>query len=715
MTFHSKSGIAVEITQKSLDFEQGITQLLTSLDHRLGIVMSSGIEYPGRYSRWDLGVVDPPLALVAQERSVTITALNERGERLIVLFKHVLAQHDQIKIVKHDSRYLLVSVDENKHTLPEEHRSQQLSVVTPLRIIIDEFQGIPEPHFGFYGAFGYELIYQFEPIELAFKRGSEDKIFHLFWVDKLTLVDRKKESAFQVSAEFNFQRMTTKGASTDPFVQLVPSSKTVAGKTVSFNHDDSQYAQMVSASKEKMKVGDIFEVVLSRKLSVDFEGSAVELYRRMQKMNPSPYEFICQFGDEQLVGTSPEMFVRVQDKYIESCPISGTIRRGKNAMEDEANIRALLNSAKDEVELTMCTDVDRNDKSRICEPGSVELISRRSIEKYVGLFHTVDHVKGQLRAEFTGIDGFLSHMWAVTLTGAPKKSAIQAIENAEKTSRNWYGGAVGYLALNGDVNTCITIRTIHLRKKKAYYQVGATLVWDSEPTAEVEETKVKATPFYKALDLTSTALSSSPRSSFTAGKGLSAVMIDNEDSFVHTLADYFRQCGMKVTTFRAGITVETILGQNPDLVIHSPGPGRPEDFNVPQLIQQLAKKNIPQFGVCLGLQGLVLAFGGKLTYLEHPHHGKIWRLKHTQKGVMKGLAQNCQVAAYHSIIADKGTLPKDLEMIAENEHGHVMAIKHRTLPIQAVQFHPESILSMQDDLGLSLINNAIEQLCKPAD
>jgi anthranilate synthase len=132
-------------------------------------------------------------------------------------------------------------------------------------------------------------------------------------------------------------------------------------------------------------------------------------------------------------------------------------------MRDAENIRELLKSTKEESELTMCTDVDRNDKSRVCEPGSVKVIGRRLIESYAGLFHTVDHVEGFLKDGFDSLDAFLSHMWAVTLIGAPKKAAARAIESLEKDARGWYGGAVGMISLNGDMNTGILIRTTYLR------------------------------------------------------------------------------------------------------------------------------------------------------------------------------------------------------------------------------------------------------------
>src|SRR5690606_40001105 len=157
----------------------------------------------------------------------------------------------------------------------------------------------------------------------------------------------------------------------------------------------------------------------------------------------------------------------------ETCPISGTIRRGKDAIEDAEQIKALLSSAKDESELTMCTDVDRNDKSRICEPGSVRVIGRRQIEMYSRLIHTVDHVEGTLRPGFDALDAFLCHAWAVTVTGAPKAWAMQFIEDHERSARAWYGGAVGLVGFDGGLNTGLTLRTIRILDGVAEVRAGA--------------------------------------------------------------------------------------------------------------------------------------------------------------------------------------------------------------------------------------------------
>ena len=167
------------------------------------------------------------------------------------------------------------------------------------------------------------------------------------------------------------------------------------------------------------------------------------------------------------------MFVRVEGRRIETCPISGTIRRGQGSDRGQRADSHLLNSKKDESELTMCSDVDRNDKSRVCEPGSVKVIGRRQIEMYSRLIHTVDHIEGRLREDMDAFDGFLSHAWAVTVTGAPKLWAMRFIEENEKAPRAWYGGAVGMVGFNGNMNTGLTLRTVRIKNGIAEVRAGA--------------------------------------------------------------------------------------------------------------------------------------------------------------------------------------------------------------------------------------------------
>jgi len=426
----------------------------------------------------------------------------------------------------------------------------------------------------------------------------------------------------------------------------------------------------------------------------------------VQGASPSPYEFFLQFGDEQLVGASPEMFVRVEGHRVETCPISGTAQRTGDPLRDADNIRELLKSTKEESELTMCTDVDRNDKSRVCEPGTVKVIGRRLIESYAGVFHTVDHVEGILEEGFDALDAFLSHMWAVTVIGAPKKAAAQTIECLEKDARGWYGGAVGMLMLNGDINTGILIRTTYLRDGMATYPVGATLLYDSVPALEERETRLKATGFFRTLGPAETPPAAAVERELV---GLSAklLLVDNDDCFIHTLANYARQTGADVVTYRAGFPAELIRQIAPSLILISPGPGRPGDFGVPELVKTAVGLGVPVFGVCLGLQGVVEAFGGELGVLDYPVHGKPSKVRHRGVGVFEGLPAEFQVGRYHSLFARRDTFPACLEVTAETEDGVIMGVRHKDLPVEAVQFHPESILTAERDHGLKLMENAV--------
>ncbi len=710
--FQSPSGIVVERATRTLDFRAGIEHLIERLDHERGAFLSSNVEDPDRYSRWDMAFTAPPLEFIGRGRRLLVKALNERGVRLLEILRPRLAAAEHTREVAASPRTLELEIAESEVFFAEEERSLQPSLFTPLRRLIAEFGGIEDSFLGLYGAFGYDLIFQFEKIPLSQNRGDEPKELHLFLPDRIHIVDRRKEIALCHQFEFTDGAVSTAGAPADPFAPLPKPSGTqaVAPGAITSDHTAEEYAAKVEAAREHMRAGDVFEVVLSRSFSAPYGGSPSQLYRRMRGLNPSPYEFFCQLGDEQLIGTSPEMFVRVEGDRVETSPIAGTIRRGANAMEDAERVGTLYNSAKDEAELTMCTDVDRNDKARICEPGSVRLLARRKIERYAGLFHTADHVEGLLRPQFGGIDAFLSHLWAVTLTGAPKRMAVQIIEQMEKAPRGWYGGAVGALLLNGDVNTGITIRTVHLKGGTARYRAGASLVYDSVGEEEERETRTKATTFFHVMG------ADQPRSVRPAATAKGAageprvIMIDNEDSFVHTLADYFRQEGARVDTYRWGVPVERLVGEAPDLVVHSPGPGRPSRFGLPELVSALAGHGIAQFGVCLGLQGIAEAFGGELALLEEPRHGKVWEITHGGTGIFDGLPSPCRAGAYHSLFALRPEMPECLQVTAWNEGGLVMALKHREMPIEAVQFHPESILTMHGDTGHRLIRNVVRGL-----
>lgn len=700
LRYTSPGGISITRTLSRLPYSRGLTKLLKQLDRRRGIYLSSGYEYPGRYSRYDIAAVCPPLEIVGRGRSLEFRALNQRGEVLNRMLEPLLAGHPHWAEFESSPALLKGTLKPLPTLFPEEERSRQPSAFSILRTLMQALGSAEDGRLSLVGAFGFDLLFQFDPITLRLPR-DDRKDLHLFLCDDIAFMDRKKEVIERFSYDFECGALSTAGLPRDG-ADIPKPPRRKPGAIVS-DHSATEYMEKVEKVRAGMKQGDYYEVVLRQTFSTPYSGKPSELFERIQLASPSPYEFLLQFGEEQLVGASPEMFVRVEGTRVETCPISGTARRTGDPLRDHDAIRELLNSVKEESELTMCTDVDRNDKSRVCVPGTVKVIGRRLIESYAGVFHTVDHVEGTLEPDKDSLDAFLTHMWAVTVIGAPKKAAAQAIENLEKTARGWYGGAVGMIQMNGDLNTGILIRTAHLRGGVAEYPTGATLLYDSIPANENQECHLKATGFFRALEKKTGA--PAPAVSDPPARGLKFLLADNDDCFIHTLANYARQTGAEIVTYRAGFPLSIFDEVKPDLLLISPGPGRPADFGVPDLVREAARRKLPVFGVCLGLQGIVEAFGGDLDVLDYPMHGKPSSITHRNVGVFEGLPEKIRVGRYHSLHARRSTFPPDLEITAESDDGVVMGVRHRTLPIEAVQFHPESLLSLDGDCGLRLMRN----------
>jgi anthranilate synthase len=706
-SYTTPHGIEVTQTASEINFRRGLWRLLRDLDQYRGIYLSSGYEYPGRYSRWDIASVAPPLEIVARGRRIEVRPLNQRGRLIVNMLEPVLDRHPHWERFGQEGHGLAGTLKPMPAMFPEEERSKQPSVFTILRSLIEEFRGAGDQHLLLAGAFGYDLLFQFDPIEMRLPRPAA-KDLHLFLCDDICFMDRENQRIDRYQYEFEREGVTTRGVDRDAAPIALP-VKAASGPIVS-DHQPGEYMANVETVREGMRRGDYFEVVLRQTFRTPFSGRASELFERVQDASPSPYEFFLQFGDEQLVGASPEMFVRVEGRRVETCPISGTAQRTGDPLRDAENICELLGSTKEESELTMCTDVDRNDKSRVCEPGSVKVLGRRLIERYAGVFHTVDHVEGTLAPRFDSLDAFLSHMWAVTVIGAPKKAAARAIESLEKDARGWYGGAVGMISLNGDINTGILIRTTYIRDGMASYPVGATLLYDSVPAMEERETRLKATGFFRILGAADPVAAPPEVKLEHVGAGMKLLLVDNDDCFIQTIANYVRQTGADVVTYRSGISAEMIRKIAPHLIVISPGPGRPVDFGVPDLVKTAVRLGIPVFGVCLGLQGIVEAFGGELGVLDYPMHGKRSVVRNRGTGIFQGLPEEFQVGRYHSLYAKPSTFPACLEATAEStEGGIIMAVRHRELPIEAVQFHPESILTLTPgaNYGLKLIENAV--------
>jgi len=710
LEFETEGGIRVERESFPADYVTAIDHTLDRVNAERGAVLSSNYEYPGRYTRWDTAIVNPPLGIEAQGRDVSIIAYNKRGEVFLDPMLQVLSAHEHVASAIQSDHQITLRVKDSGRILNEEERSRAPTVFSVVRAIVDMFRSDEDPNLGLFGAFGYDLAFQFDDLEFKMDRGDGQRDLVLFLPDEILVVDHHQAVAWHDKYEFTIAGVSTRSVEREVISEPFKPSDVVPPKG---DHNPGEYASLVERAKKKFIRGDLFEVVPGQMFFEHCKTQPADISRKLKHTNPSPYSFFINLGDQEyLVGASPEMFVRVSGRRVETCPISGTIKRGRDAIEDSEQILKLLNSKKDESELTMCSDVDRNDKSRVCEPGTVRVIGRRQIEMYSKLIHTVDHIEGRLREGMDAFDAFLSHAWAVTVTGAPKLWAMRYIEENEKSPRAWYGGAVGIVHFNGDMNTGLTLRTVRIKDGIAEVRAGATLLYDSNPEEEEKETELKASAMLAAIrDAGKANDASAGRATAKVGEGRKILLVDHEDSFVHTLANYFRQTGAEVMTVRSPISDAVFERHKPDLVVLSPGPGSPKDFNCADTIGKTRARNLPIFGVCLGLQAIAESYGGELKQLDVPMHGKPSRISITEPGlVFSGLDDEITIGRYHSIHATAQKLPNEFTVTAVTEDGIVMGIEHQSEPVAAVQFHPESIMSLGGEAGMRMIENVVAHL-----
>ncbi|APO55551.1 anthranilate synthase component I [Bradyrhizobium diazoefficiens] len=698
----TRAGLA--ITRVAEQFTGGASRLddlVNLLDRRRGVVLSSGTTVPGRYESFDLGFSDPPLKLETTGVDFKLEALNERGQVLIAFLADVLREPCVVISEKTASR-LAGHIIRGDAPVEEDQRTRRASVVSLVRDLVAAFSANDDGLLGLFGAFAYDLVFQIEDLVQKRARESDQRDIVLYVPDRLLAYDRATGRGVVLSYDF-----TWKGRSTEGLPRETADSPYMKTPRQGFaDHAPGEYQATVETARAAFARGDLFEAVPGQLFAEPCDRSPAEVFQRLCVINPSPYGALMNLGDgEFLVSASPEMFVRSDGRRVETCPISGTIARGTDAIGDAEQIRQLLNSEKDEFELNMCTDVDRNDKARVCVPGTIKVLARRQIETYSKLFHTVDHVEGMLRPGFDALDAFLTHAWAVTVTGAPKLWAMQFVEDHERSPRRWYAGAIGAVNFDGSINTGLTIRTIRMKDGLAEVRVGATCLFDSDPAAEDRECQVKAAALFQALR----GDPPKPLSTFApdaTGSGKRVLLIDHDDSFVHMLADYFRQVGASVTVVRYVHALDMLKQKRWDLLVLSPGPGRPEDFGIKKTIDAALENKLPVFGVCLGVQAIGEYFGGELGQLTHPAHGRPSRVQVRGGRLMRNLPNEIVIGRYHSLYVERDSMPEVLSVTASTEDGVAMALEHKTLPVAGVQFHPESLMSLGGEVGLRIVENA---------
>lgn len=382
-----------------------------------------------------------------------------------------------------------------------------------------ELEGLPRFHGGLVGYFAYDCVRYVEPSldnddfkSLDNAMGTPDILLmvsdEVLVFDNLSgtlnlviMVNPAVDNAFEKAQERIAQLERDLRGPTPALAAIDLQAPATSEQVFESHVGEDAFRASVDKIKEYVLSGDTMQVVVSQRLSMDYTTEPINLYRALRSLNPSPYMYFVDLGDHQVVGSSPEILARLEDNEVTVRPIAGTRRRGHSAAEDMAFEKELLADPKEIAEHLMLIDLGRNDVGRVAQIGSVELTEKMVVERYSHVMHITSNVTGQLREGLTAMNVLRAALPAGTLSGAPKIRAMEIINELETQRRGVYGGAVGYLAWNGNMDTAIAIRTAVLKDGKIYVQAGAGVVADSLPELEWKETMNKARALFRAVDV----------------------------------------------------------------------------------------------------------------------------------------------------------------------------------------------------------------------
>ena len=420
---------------------------------------------------------------------------------------------------------LVIKSRRNEVTVIESGRQQTIALrdgQTPLDIIKEyllryqpvEISGLPRFHGGAVGYLGYDMVRFFEDIPDTGTDMLEldDSLF--MFTDTILVFDHVQHHIKVVSNAHIEPDLPLEQAYQNAIAQIeqicerlhrpcpdLPQSSGQASPEVSSNFTKQAYMEVVEKAKEYIAAGDIFQVVPSQRLEMEVKAHPFNVYRALRMVNPSPYMYYLRFPEFQVIGSSPEILVRKEGRQAEVRPIAGTRKRGSSEAEDQALIKDLLADPKERAEHIMLVDLGRNDLGRVCQYNTVETNELMVCEKYSHVIHLVSNVRGILRDDMDSFELLRATFPAGTVSGAPKIRAMEIIDELEPYRRGTYAGCVGYFSFSGNLDCCITIRTIIIKDGKAYVQAGGGVVADSDPENEYDETMKKARAMLKAITL----------------------------------------------------------------------------------------------------------------------------------------------------------------------------------------------------------------------
>ncbi|MBS3059871.1 MAG: chorismate-binding protein [Candidatus Diapherotrites archaeon] len=445
-----------------------------------------------KYGEKSIGATEPCLKVRGRKELFEIIALNELGERFLAFIKDDFGFADSVKCSKKIISGRLKPV---RRIVSEDERLELKTHADVLRAVAFKFKPTEKPfvpYAGLFGVISYDFIDQFEDLPASRKDVLNEPDYELNFYDNLFLFDHKRKTV--------------------TFVANILVKKAVKRKLrLSTDTSKKEFVKIVKELKVHILQGDVFQIVPSRTIAVEFSAEPLDVYKKLRNLNPSPYMFYFNNSAGILLGSSPEMFLKVEGneaKKVEIRPIAGTKPRGfkDGIIDPDLDSRFEAELKLDEKELaehTMLIDLARNDVARVSVPGTRHCDKPYLIEKYSHVQHLVSNVSGVMRNELDALHAYLASMNMGTLTGAPKVEAMKLLRLKEKTKRGFYGGSIGYLTPSGDFDSAIVIRSMSIKGGKAFVRAGAGIVFDSVPEKEFEETEGKARAAIMALELAS--------------------------------------------------------------------------------------------------------------------------------------------------------------------------------------------------------------------
>lgn len=478
-------------------------------------------EYLAGTSALSFGTARPALYLSGKGQDFTIKALGKTGKRMLGYLAEHKERFEFCESVNFTDEQITGTIKRNDQIVDEQKRLTAVNQMDVLRAVAFAFKLASKPFrvtCGLLGALSYDFIDQFEKLPKNEKDLLGNPDYELYFADNIFLMDHEHNAGYVVVNVIitNGDRQTAIKEAQECFDYYeniarfdTPTANQYQSPTLKENTDTNQdeFEQMVIKAKKHIIDGDIFQVVLSRTKMTPCDEEPLDIYKRLRELNPSPYMFYINTPNTTLLGSSPELNLRVsgtEKRCVEIRPIAGTKPRGRIAGKIDPDIdfryeAELKLDPKELAEHIMLVDLARNDIARVAESGSRIVTELLITEKYESVQHLVSNVKGTLRRDLDALSAYLATMNMGTLTGAPKIEAMKIIRRLEKTKRGYYGGAVMYLTVDGQFDSCITIRSLQIKDQIAYIRVGAGIVHDSVPKTEFEETEHKAGSCMRAL------------------------------------------------------------------------------------------------------------------------------------------------------------------------------------------------------------------------